>query len=77
MGYGILKARMYLHIPPFKSVLLTYLVSCPGCMYTCIIIDQSHEDMLFHEGGVCDTLGIQVFLRFSGESVSLCEIRST
>ena len=33
-----------------------------------------HEDMLFHEGGVCDTLGIQGFLRFSGELVSFVEL---
>ena len=46
-------------------------------VHVCIKLTRSHEDMLFHEGGVCDTLGIQVFLRFSGESVSLCEIRST
>ena len=33
-----------------------------------------HEDMLFHVGGVCDTLEIQVFLRFSGELVSFEEL---
>ena len=45
------------------------------CMSTCIVfLTRSHEDMLFHEGGVCDTLGIQVFLRFSGELVSFEEL---
>ena len=44
------------------------------CMSTCIIfLTRLHEDMLFHEGVVCDTLGIQGFLRFSGELVSFKE----
>ena len=30
--------------------------------------------MLFYEGGVCDALRIQVFLRFSGELVSFQEL---
>ena len=45
------------------------------CMSTCIVfLTRSHEDMLFHEGGLCDTLGIQGFLRFSGELVSFVEL---
>ena len=34
-------------------------------MNTCpvLLLTRLHEDMPFHEGGVCDTLGIQVFLR--------------
>ena len=45
------------------------------CMSTCIIfLTRLHEDMLLHEGGVCDTLEIQVFLRFSGELVSFEEL---
>ena len=45
------------------------------CMSTCIILlTRSHEDMLFHVGGVCDTLESQVFLRFSGELVSFEKI---
>ena len=45
------------------------------CMSTCIIfLTRSYEDMLFHVGGVCDTLEIQVFLRFSGELVSFEEL---
>ena len=44
-------------------------------MSTCIIfLTRLHEDMLFHVGGVCDTLGIQGFLRFSGELVSFEEL---
>ena len=43
-------------------------------VYMYCIFDQIHEDMLFHEGGVCDTLGIQGFLRFSGELVSFVEL---
>ena len=35
-----------------------------------LLLTRSHEDMLFHEGGVCDTLAIQVFSGFSGELVS-------
>ena len=45
------------------------------CMSTCIIfLTRSHEDMLFHVGGVHDTLGIQVCLRFSGKLVSFEKI---
>ena len=44
-------------------------------MSTCIVfLTRSHEDMLFHKGGVCDTLEIQGFLRFSGELVSFVEL---
>ena len=39
-----------------------------------LFLTRLHEDMLFHVVGVCDTLGIQVFLRFSGELVSFEEL---
>ena len=51
----------------YICVLLAYLDSCPGWIHVCLhvlLLTRMHEDMLFYEGGVCDTLGIQVFLRF-------------
>ena len=54
----------------YISVLLAYLNSHPGWIHVCLhvlLLTRMHEDMLFYEGGVCDTLEIQVFLRFLRE----------
>ena len=43
----------------------TYLYILIYCILT-----RMHEDMLFYEGGVCDTLGNSGFSQVSGELVS-------